>query len=126
MDDEVELPWKRKGGLFGDKESQETSRPFRPTISSVKPMPAVKPMQVVTPVGSATAASVAAATLYATSSTQSSSSLSVGKHIIHNRFGRGEVLRIEGTGDSTKATVQFENVGMKQLLLKFAKYEVID
>jgi len=126
MDDEVELPWKRKGGLFGDKESQETSRPFRPTISSVKPMPAVKPMQVVTPVGSATAASVAAATLYATSSTQSSSSLSVGKHIIHNRFGRGEVLRIEGTGDSTKATVQFENVGTKQLLLKFAKYEVID
>ena len=83
-------------------------------------------MQVVTPVGSATAASVAAATLYATSSTQSSSSLSVGKHIIHNRFGRGEVLRIEGTGDSTKATVQFENVGTKQLLLKFAKYEVID
>ena len=126
MDDEVELPWKRKGGLFGDKESQETSRPFRPTISSVKPMSAVKPMQVVTPVGSATAASVAAATLYATSSTQSSSSLSVGKHIIHNRFGRGEVLRIEGTGDSTKATVQFENVGTKQLLLKFAKYEVID
>lgn len=48
-----------------------------------------------------------------------------GSHILHNRFGRGQVLRIEGTGDSTKATVQFENVGTKQLLLKFAKFEVI-
>jgi DNA helicase-2/ATP-dependent DNA helicase PcrA len=50
----------------------------------------------------------------------------VGTHILHNRFGRGEILRFEGTGDNTKATVQFENVGTKQLLLKFAKFEVID
>ena len=45
---------------------------------------------------------------------------------MHNRFGRGEILHIEGTGDGTKATVRFENVGTKQLLLKFAKFEVID
>ena len=35
------------------------------------------------------------------------------------------ILAVEGTGDNTKATVQFENVGTKQLLLKFAKFEVI-
>ena len=52
--------------------------------------------------------------------------LKEGAFILHNRFGRGKVLRIEGTGDSTKATVQFENVGTKQLLLKFAKFEVIN
>ena len=51
--------------------------------------------------------------------------LSVGTHILHNRFGRGEVLKVEGTGDNTKATVQFENVGTKQLLLKFAKFTII-
>ena len=120
MEDEVDLPWKRRGGLLGSRENQETSRPFRPTIPSVKPISAANS------IGEASSASFAPASLSATSSSQSSSSLSVGKHIIHNRFGRGEVLRIEGTGDSTKATVQFENVGTKQLLLKFAKFEVID
>ena len=53
------------------------------------------------------------------------STLKEGVYILHNRFGRGQVLRIEGTGDNTKATVRFENVGTKQLLLKFAKFEVI-
>lgn len=41
------------------------------------------------------------------------------------RFGVGTVVRIEGTGENTKATVEFTNAGTKQLLLKFAKFKVI-
>ncbi len=53
-------------------------------------------------------------------------SLSVGKHVEHSRFGRGEILALEGTGMDAKATVRFDNVGTKQLLLRFAKITVLD
>ena len=48
-----------------------------------------------------------------------------GNTIEHERFGVGTVIRVEGTGENTKATVQFRNAGTKQLLLKFARYKVI-
>jgi DNA helicase-2/ATP-dependent DNA helicase PcrA len=48
-----------------------------------------------------------------------------GSQIEHQRFGIGTVLRIEGTGENTKATVEFRNTGTKQLLLKFAKFKII-
>ena len=54
-----------------------------------------------------------------------SGDLRVGNTIEHQRFGIGEVIRIEGTGENTKATVQFRNTGTKQLLLKFAKFKII-
>ena len=53
------------------------------------------------------------------------SSLSIGNVIEHDRFGIGDVINIEGSGENTKATVKFRNVGTKQLLLKFAKFKVI-
>lgn len=49
-----------------------------------------------------------------------------GCRIEHQRFGIGTVLKIEGTGENTKATVEFRNAGTKQLLLKFAKFKIID
>ena len=51
--------------------------------------------------------------------------LSVGVTIEHQRFGIGEVLSLEGTGENAKATVEFRNAGRKQLLLKFAKFKVV-
>ncbi len=45
--------------------------------------------------------------------------------IEHERFGLGTVIKLEGTGENLKATVQFKNVGVKQLLLKFARFKVI-
>lgn len=45
--------------------------------------------------------------------------------IEHERFGIGKVTRLEGTGENMKATVQFENAGQKQLLVKFARFKVI-
>lgn len=56
----------------------------------------------------------------------SSGTIAPGTTIIHNRFGRGVVTSVEGTGLDTKATVQFDNAGVKQLLLRFAKFEVVD
>ena len=48
-----------------------------------------------------------------------------GNVIEHQRFGIGTVIKIEGSGENTKATVNFKNAGTKQLLLKFAKYTII-
>jgi DNA helicase-2/ATP-dependent DNA helicase PcrA len=48
-----------------------------------------------------------------------------GMTIEHQRFGIGTVLKVEGSGENEKATVNFRNVGTKQLLLKFAKYKII-
>ena len=52
-------------------------------------------------------------------------SLSEGCRIEHQRFGIGTVLKIEGSGENTKATVEFQNAGTKQLLLKFAKFTIL-
>lgn len=51
--------------------------------------------------------------------------LQEGNVIEHQRFGIGTVVKMEGTGENTKATVEFKNAGTKQLLLKFAKYSII-
>ena len=48
-----------------------------------------------------------------------------GNVIEHQRFGIGTVLKVEGSGENTKATVAFKNAGTKQLLLKFARYTII-
>lgn len=55
----------------------------------------------------------------------SNSGLSVGTKIEHMRFGVGIVTKLEGNGENEKATVEFENVGIKTLLLKFAKFKVV-
>ena len=52
--------------------------------------------------------------------------IQVGTHIVHERFGQGVVKKIDGSGLDTKATVAFQNVGIKQLLLRFARFRVID
>lgn len=61
------------------------------------------------------------------SSTSSAGSgrLVEGTKIEHQRFGVGTVLKLEGSGENAKATVQFVNSGTKQLLLKFAKFTII-
>ena len=51
--------------------------------------------------------------------------LKVGMHIEHERFGRGEVIRVEGADENAKAVIRFDNVGEKTLLLKFARFRVV-
>ena len=60
------------------------------------------------------------------SSGSSFGALKEGCKIEHQRFGVGVVRKIEGQGENAKATVEFQNSGVKQLLLKYAKYTIID
>jgi DNA helicase-2/ATP-dependent DNA helicase PcrA len=56
---------------------------------------------------------------------QSIGNLSIGNMILHERFGRGKVIELIGENENAKASVEFESFGKKQLLLKFAKFEII-
>ena len=52
--------------------------------------------------------------------------ITAGCRIEHERFGLGKVTAIEGSGDNRKATVEFINAGRKQLLLKFARFKIVE
>lgn len=79
------------------------------------------------PASRSTGSSAASVSSSAASSAGSSScGLQEGMKIEHQRFGRGTVLKIEGTGENTKATVEFVHSGTKQLLLKYAKFTIVD
>ena len=58
--------------------------------------------------------------------TSGGQAVEVGKHIVHERFGRGLVTAIDGSGDNCRMTVKFENTGVKVLMLKFAHFDVED
>ena len=61
----------------------------------------------------------------ATSASKDTPVVQEGQLIEHERFGRGTVIRVEGAGENAKATIRFENVGEKQLLLRFARFKIV-
>ena len=139
------LPWKKQGhnadgaasyGRYGSRYQQNphpVATQFRadPKPRAVPPRPAEPPVAPFSPsfkrqLRQASGRSAAPVTpASAPASASSPSSLQVGNVIEHQRFGIGTVLRMEGTGENEKATVEFRNAGTKQLLLKFAKYKVV-
>lgn len=68
---------------------------------------------------------VATSSVTSSSSSSSAGQLREGMTIEHQRFGIGKVLKVEGSGENEKATIEFRNVGTKQLLLKFAKFTIL-
>ena len=56
---------------------------------------------------------------------QEQKSLRVGSRVQHELFGNGKVLAISGQGDMQKVTVNFDDIGSKQLLVKFAKLRIL-
>ncbi|MGY5353069.1 ATP-dependent helicase [Wenyingzhuangia sp. IMCC45533] len=60
------------------------------------------------------------------SSNKSTQQLATGNKVNHAKFGNGEVLSVEGTGVNIKAEVKFEGVGVKKILLQFAKLNIIE
>lgn len=58
-------------------------------------------------------------------SAKGNSELRAGMRIEHERFGMGVVKAVEGSGENTKATVEFQNTGTKQLLLRFARFKIM-
>jgi DNA helicase-2/ATP-dependent DNA helicase PcrA len=109
---EVELPWMSRRPS-ADTWHPQPVQPSRPTYQP-KPVVPQPPSRFtrVTP----SSPSAAQGPNY---------SIQVGQRIQHERFGLGEVLKVEGHGDNTKATVRFQNAGTKQLLLKFARFTVL-
>ncbi len=59
------------------------------------------------------------------SSTTPDTKLAIGNVVMHERFGKGQVLNLEGVGGDKKAEIKFEVGGIKKLLLRFAKLDVI-
>jgi len=57
---------------------------------------------------------------------QEASELKIGNIIEHERFGRGTVMAIEQSGNDKRAFVDFDSAGRKQLLLKFAKFRIVE
>ncbi len=117
------MPWDRDRSGYG-REYQNT----KPVASQfmADPKPSFKSVRAVNAVqrimgDTTTSSSVASAS----NASSVAGSLSEGCRIEHQRFGIGTVLKIEGSGENSKATVEFQNAGTKQLLLKFAKFTIL-
>lgn len=96
------------GNTYQKKPQQQYSAPPKPKAPNLGNMKKLNPSAPV-PSGGGT-----------------SIELSVGQNVMHEKFGKGKVIAIEGTDPNVKATIFFPSEGQKQLLLRFAKLTVID
>ena len=97
----------RRFGIFGPHS-------FRPTTTTSSRTPEVPKSRV---------ADISKST---TSTASDSGDIRSGVRVLHDRFGAGIVVSVERSADSHKATVNFDDVGVKQLLLKYAKLKIIN
>ena len=121
------MPWDRDWS--GYRRESQNAKPVASQFMA-DPKPGFKSVRAVNAVhrimgDTASSSSVALAGSSASKASSAAGSLSEGCRIEHQRFGIGTVLKIEGTGENTKATVEFLNAGTKQLLLKFAKFTIL-
>lgn len=121
------MPWDRDRS--GYRRDYQNSKPVASQFMA-DPKPGFKSVRAVNAVhrimgDTASSSSVALAGSSTSKASSAAGSLSEGCRIEHQRFGIGTVLKIEGTGENTKATVEFLNAGTKQLLLKFAKFTIL-
>ena len=121
------MPWDRDRS--GYRRESQNAKPVASQFMA-DPKPGFKSVRAVNAVhrimgDTASSSSVALAGSSASKASSVAGSLSEGCRIEHQRFGIGTVLKIEGTGENTKATVEFQNAGTKQLLLKFAKFTIL-
>ena len=121
------MPWDRDRSGYG--RDYQNSKPVASQFMA-DPKPGFKSVRAVNAVhrimgDTAGSSSVASAGSSASNASSAAGSLSEGCRIEHQRFGIGTVLKIEGSGENMKATVEFQNAGTKQLLLKFAKFTIL-
>ena len=126
----MNMPVLQKASPFGSQWGESSAPRFTPRSSdygqprrsfTTKERPTPRP--VVTPV---TRNLKRVSSVAPSAGSGSTAALQVGQQIQHERFGIGEVIKVEGNGDNAKATIQFRNAGTKQLLLRFARFKVID
>lgn len=120
------MPWDRDRS--GYRRDYQNAKPVASQFMA-DPKPGFKSVRAVNAVhrimGDTASSSSVVSSGSSASKASSAGSLSEGCRIEHQRFGIGRVLKIEGTGENTKATVEFQNAGTKQLLLKFAKFTIL-
>ncbi|MBD8993816.1 MAG: ATP-dependent DNA helicase [Prevotella sp.] len=121
------MPWDRDRSGHG--RNYQNTKPVASQFIA-DPKPGFKSVRAVNAVhrimgDTASSSSVASSGSSASKASSAAGSLTEGCRIEHQRFGIGKVLKIEGTGENTKATVEFQNAGTKQLLLKFAKFTIL-
>ena len=121
------MPWDRDRSGHG--RGYQNSKPVASQFMA-DPKPGFKSVRAVNAAhrimgDTASSSSVASSGSSASKASSAAGSLCEGCRIEHQRFGIGKVLKIEGTGENTKATVEFQNAGTKQLLLKFAKFTIL-
>ena len=102
---------------FGSASSSEQRE--RPKVQIIAPS-VPRNLKKVSAVGSSGGAQASS------SGSASMAGVQAGQMIEHERFGLGEVMKVEGTGDNAKATIHFKNAGDKQLLLRFARFKVVE
>jgi len=110
-----------EGGGYGGRLPWD--KPFSSSVSSKSTLSSSTSLS--THPSSRSSSSTHATSTSSSSSKSSAFGLSEGCKIEHQRFGVGMVLKVEGKGENAKATVEFENSGTKQLLLKFAKFTIL-
>ena len=121
------MPWDRDRS--GYRREYQNAKPVASQFMA-DPKPGFKSVRAVNAAhrimgDTANSSSVASSGSSASKASSAAGSLCEGCRIEHQRFGIGTVLKIEGTGENTKATVEFQNAGTKQLLLKFAKFTIL-
>lgn len=99
---------------FGSNSSEQRDRPKTQIIAPSVP----RNLKKVSSVGAGSGGQAL--------SSASVAGVQAGQMIEHERFGLGEVIKVEGTGDNAKATIHFKNAGDKQLLLRFARFKVVE
>ena len=136
--DEDVPEWKRVTSQFrpdpkpaSDTSSSSYSSTSRESISSgnfksVRALDAARRILGNNRSSSVSSTSSVSSSACSSSSGSSFGALKEGCKIEHQRFGVGIVRKIEGQGENAKATVEFQNSGVKQLLLKYAKYTILD
>ena len=117
---DVELPWKRNRQTFTTMTTMSREQRVQPLHKPIQPQPSTN---------SGTILRQNSGTILRNAqeppSVRTSTKLTVGCRIEHERFGIGTVEKLEGEGEGLKATVRFETAGTKQLLLKYARIRMV-
>ena len=119
--DEAANHFRSAGSPFGSnttfipRSGMKQERPDRPKVQIIPPVQPTRTLKKVSSISSSRP-----------SASPSMGALQVGHVIEHERFGIGEVIDVVGVGDNCKATVRFRNAGEKQLLLKFARFKIVN
>lgn len=127
-----EAGYSRKEGREGFSRPSQSRVPFQQSATETPQRPKqqiISPsiprnLKRITPFAPGASGVVPSPTSGASSSSASAMAVQAGQFIEHERFGLGEVIKVEGSGDNAKATIHFENAGDKQLLLRFARFKI--